>query len=252
MMGTLQGKVALITGGNSGIGLATAAEFVAQGANVAISGRDAHALEEAKHSLGDNVLVVQADVTKLDEIDVLLKTVHETFGKIDVLFVNAGTAKMGPIEAMTEEVFDTVMNTNFKGVYFTIQKALPFLNENASIILNGSVNAMVGFANSSVYSASKAAVHSLARTLAPELISRGIRVNTLAIGPIDTPLYGKLGFPQEVVQGFAQAIISRLPVKRFGRTDEIAKAALFLASEDSSFIVGSEMTIDGGLSINTL
>ncbi len=251
-MNTLQGKVALITGGNSGIGLATAAEFLAQGAKVAISGRDAHALEQAREQLGGNLLTVQADVTKSDQIDRLLKTIHQSFGNIDVLFVNAGTATMGPIEAMTEELFDTVVNTNFKGAYFTIQKALPFLNDNASIILNGSVNALVGFPNSSVYSASKAAVHSLARTLTPELVQRGIRINTLAIGPVDTPLYGKLGFPQEVIQGVTQTVNSRIPVKRFGRTEEIAKAVLFLASSDSSFVVGSEISIDGGVAINTL
>lgn len=251
-MSDLQGKVALITGGNSGIGLATAIEFHKQGAKVAISGRNASALEEAKKQLGQDVLAVQSDVTKLEDIDSLLTTIRNTFGGIDILFMNAGTAKLGPIEAVTEEIFDIVMNTNFKGMYFTIQKALPFLNDQASIILNGSVNALVGFANSSVYSASKAAVHSLARTLAPELISRGIRVNTLAIGPIDTPLYSKLDLQPEEVQGFAELVVRRLPIKRFGRTEEIAKAALFLASADSSFVVGSEITIDGGLAINTL
>lgn len=251
-MSNLQNKVAVVTGGNSGIGLATAGEFKAQGAKVVISGRDIAALQKAASELGPGVLPVQADVTSLSDLEKLFATTVAEFGKIDVLFVNAGIAKMGAIESVTEDVFDKVMNTNFKGAFFTIQKALPYLNDNASIILNGSVNSHVGFASASVYSASKAALHSLARTLTPELIKRGIRINTLNIGPIDTPLYSKLGLPQAAVQGFAGAVVGKLPVKRFGKAEEVAKAAAFLASSDSSFVVGSEITTDGGMMINGL
>ncbi len=251
-MAKLSGKVALVTGGNSGIGLATAAEFKAQGAKVVISGRDAIALKKAAEELGDGVLSVQADVTRLEDLKQLFETTQAEFGPLDVLFVNAGIARMGNIEAVTPEVFDEVMNTNFKGVFFTIQQALPYLNPNASIILNGSVNAHVGFAGASVYSASKAAVHSLARTLTPELIERGIRINTINIGPIETPLYGKLGLPQDMLQGFAGAVVGKLAVKRFGRPEEVAKVAAFLASDDSSFVVGAEITTDGGLLVNSL
>jgi len=251
-MGKLDGKVAVITGGSSGIGFATAQAFYAEGARVVITGRTTGTLEEAARQLGPNALAVTADVANIDDLERLFSTTVETFGGVDILFVNAGIAKLGPIEAMSEDIFDTVMGINFKGVYFTIQKALPVVRDNASIILNGSVNAHVGFPNASVYSASKAAVHSLARTLGAELIDRGIRVNTLNIGPINTPLYGKLGLPPEAVQGFAQSVVGRLPVKRFGTPDEVAKAAVFLASSDSSFVVGSEITTDGGLIINTL
>ena len=251
-MGTLDGKVAVVTGGNSGIGFATAQEFKRQGAQVVIAGRNRETLDRTVQQLGDDAVAVQADVTNLDDLDHLFETVKAHFGGIDILFVNAGIAKLGPIDTMTPAIVDDVMNTNFKGVFFAIQKALPILNPNASIILNGSVNAHVGFPNTSVYSASKAAVHSLARTLSAELIDRSIRVNTLNIGPIDTPLYGKLGLPEAAVQGFAQAVAGRLPIKRFGTPEEVAKAAVFLASTESSFVVGSELTTDGGLGINGL
>jgi NAD(P)-dependent dehydrogenase (short-subunit alcohol dehydrogenase family) len=249
-MSNLSGKVAVITGGNSGIGFATAQEFVTQGAKVAISGRTE--VEAAAKKLGNAVLGITADVTNLSHLESLFKTVHEKLGKVDVLFVNAGMAKMGPISDVSEADFDEVMAINFKGAYFTIQKALPYLNDNASIILNGSVNSYVGFAGASVYSASKAAVHSLARTLSPEFIGRGIRINTLNIGPVNTPLFGKIGLPQQALEGFASAVVSKMPVNRFGNPEEIAKAAAFLASSDSSFILGSEITTDGGMLLNSL
>jgi NAD(P)-dependent dehydrogenase (short-subunit alcohol dehydrogenase family) len=249
-MSTLQGKVAVVTGGNSGIGFATAKEFRAQGAKVAISGRSEVA--KAAKELGEDVLGVTADVKSLVDLDQLFKTVHDKLGKIDVLFVNAGIAKMGPVDTVSEADFDEVMAINFKGAYFTIQKAVPYFNDGASIILNGSVNSYVGFAGASVYSASKAALHSLARTLSAELIGRGIRVNTLNIGPVNTPLFGKIGLPQDALQGFATAVTAKMPVKRFGNPEEIAKAAAFLASSDSSFVVGSEISTDGGMLLNAL
>ncbi|HCF83791.1 MAG TPA: short-chain dehydrogenase, partial [Ktedonobacter sp.] len=181
-MSSLAGKVAVVTGGNSGIGLATAREFHANGAKVVISGRDRGTLEEVSRQLGHDVLVVQTDVTKLSEIDQLMARAHETFGKLDILFVNAGIYKGAPLEEVDEDAFDEMMNANLKGAYFTVQKALPFLNEPASIIFNGSVNALTGIADSSLYTAGKGAVHALARALAAELIGRGIRVNTITIG----------------------------------------------------------------------
>jgi NAD(P)-dependent dehydrogenase (short-subunit alcohol dehydrogenase family) len=246
-LGRLTGKVAVITGGNSGIGFAVAQEFKNNGAKVIITGRNGQAVQEAAANLGADVLGVEADVRDAAALEALFQRVKAQFGGVDVLFVNAGIAKMGAIQNVSESLFDEVMDVNFKGAYFTIQKALPVLNDNASVILNGSVNSYVGFPNASVYSASKAALHSLARTLSAELVGRGIRVNTLNIGPIDTPLYGKLGFPEEVVQGFAQAVLGKVALKRFGSPEEV-----FLASDESSFVVGSEITTDGGIMMNAL
>lgn len=251
-MGKLNGKVAVITGGSSGIGYATAQAFRDEGAQVVITGRASEALAVAQQELGAGVVAITADVRRHDELRKLFASVGERFGGVDVLFVNAGIARLGPLAETSEETFDEVMDINLKGVFFTIQQALPLLRRGASIIVNGSVNAHVGFANASVYSASKAAVHSLARTLSAELSERGIRVNTLNIGPVQTPLYGKLGLPAEAVQAFAQTVGGKLPIGRFGQPDEIARAAVFLASDDSSFVVGAELTIDGGLSINAL
>lgn len=252
MINKLADKVAVVTGGNSGIGLAVATDFANEGARVVITGRNRPTLDVAAANIPGEVLALEADVTNLDAIETVFTQTAETFGPVDVLFVNAGIARMAPLGDMTEALFDEVMNTNFKGAYFTIQKALPYLNDNASIILTGSVNARVGFAGASIYSASKAALHSLATTLSAELIGRGIRVNTLTIGPVETPLYSKLGMPEEAVQGFAAQVVSKLPVRRFGKPEEIARAAVFLASDDSSFVVGSEIVTDGGLLINSL
>jgi NAD(P)-dependent dehydrogenase (short-subunit alcohol dehydrogenase family) len=251
-MGKLDGKVALITGGSSGIGYATARAFREEGAQVVITARSADALATAARELGAGVVAIPADTRAGADRARLFREVGERFGRVDVLFANAGIGRFSALGETSEALFDEVMDTNFKGLFFTIQAALPLLSDGASIILNGSVNAHVGFANASVYSASKAAVHSLARTLSAELAPRGIRVNTLNIGPVETPLYGKLGLPAEAVQGFAQTVSARLPIKRFGQPEEIARAAVFLASSDSTFVVGSELTTDGGLSINGL
>ncbi len=249
-MNLLQGKVALVTGGNSGIGLATVKEFHAQGAKVVLSGRNRETLGTVARELGENVLTVLADVSKLSDIDQLMAQAHAAFGNLDILFVNAGILRKGSLEEVTEEDFDAVINTNLKGAFFTIQKALPILNENASIIVNGSVNAHIAIPGSSVYSASKAATNSLTRTLSSELIERGIRVNTITIGPTETSILD--GLPSEAYAAFAQRIAQRSPVKRLGRPEEIAKVALFLASSDSSFVVGSEIYAEGGLLFNTL
>jgi NAD(P)-dependent dehydrogenase (short-subunit alcohol dehydrogenase family) len=247
-MGKLEGKVAVITGGNSGIGLATAKEFSEQGAKVAISGRDQRTLDSAKKEIGNGVLAVQADTSNLDDIDALFTAVKKEFGKIDVLFVNAGVGKFSPLENVTEEFFDQIMDINFKGAYFTIQKALPLLNNNASIILNTSINAHIGMPNSSVYAASKAALISLARTLSAELVSRGIRVNAVSPGPVTTPIFDRLGLAPQDRQELAKNIQEQVPMKRFGLPEEIAKTVLFLASSDSSFLLGTEIVADGGMS----
>jgi NAD(P)-dependent dehydrogenase (short-subunit alcohol dehydrogenase family) len=247
-MGRLEGKVAVITGGNSGIGLATAKEFKEQGALVVITGRDQQTLDEAKREIGGNVMAVRSDTSSLTEIDNLFAAVKEKFGHIDVLFVNAGVGKFAPVEAVTEEFFDSIMDINFKGAYFTIQKALPFLNDNASIILNTSINAHIGMPNTSVYAASKAALLTLARTLSAELLGRGIRVNALSPGPVTTPIFNRLGLPAETLEETANGIREQVPMKRFGRPEEIAKTALFLASADSSFLLGTEIIADGGMS----
>lgn len=251
-MSLLEGKVALVTGGNSGIGLATARAFHANGARVVISGRDRETLEAVARQLGHDVLVVQADITRLSEIDRLMTQAHETFGNLDILFVNAGIFKGAPLEEVDEDAFNEMMNANFKGAYFTVQKALPLLNESASIIFNGSVNALTGIADSSLYTANKGAIHALARALAAELIGRGIRVNTITIGPTATRLLARSGSSQAILDAQDVARISRSPVKRLGRPEEVANVALFLASEDSSFVVGAEIAADGGWLLNTM
>ena len=247
-MGKLKGKVAVITGGNSGIGLATARKFAAHGARVAISGRDPRTLEKAAKEIGGDTLAVRADVTDPAALDELFRQVKARFGGIDVLFVNAGIAKFAPLSEATPEHFEEVVGVNLKGAYFTMQKALPLLNGGASVILNTTAVHHLGLPGTSVYSASKAAVRSLARTLSAELIERGIRVNVVAPGPIETPILGRLGMSPEAVEEMAQGLLARVPVKRFGRPEDIAEAVLFLASPGSAYVVGVELNVDGGMS----
>jgi len=247
-MKKLDGKVAVVTGGNSGIGLATAREFQQQGAKVVITGRDQHTLDDAKQELGNDVLAVRSDTSRLADIDKLFAVVKEKLGKIDVLFINAGVGKFVPLESVTEEFFDSIMDINFKGAYFTIQKALPLLNDNASIVLNASINAYIGMPNTSVYAASKAALITLARTLSAELVDRGIRVNVVSPGPVATPIFGKLGIAADALDEVVKNVQTQVPMKRFGRPEEIAKTVLFLASDDSSFLLGTEIVADGGMS----
>lgn len=247
-MGKLEGKVAVVTGGNSGIGLATAKEFRREGARVVITGRDARTLAEAAREIGGDVLALRSDASSLSDIDGLFDAVRERYGRVDVLFVNAGVGKFAPVEETDEELFDQIMDINFKGAYFTVKKALPLLNDGASVILNTSVVAHVGFPNSSVYSASKAALLSLVRTLSADLVGRGVRVNAVSPGPVETPIFGKMGLPTEAVDETKRGFSAQVPLKRFGRPEEIAKAVLFLASSDSSFLVGTEILADGGVS----
>jgi NAD(P)-dependent dehydrogenase (short-subunit alcohol dehydrogenase family) len=242
-MKRLEGKVAVVTGGNSGIGLATAKRFQEEGAKVAISGRNRKTLDEAVKSIGNGIVALQADVSKLEEIDKLYAEVSKKLGKIDVLFVNAGVAKFAAFAETSESLFDEQFDTNIKGAYFTIQKALPFLNDGSSIILNTSVAGSTGVEGASAYSATKAALRSLARTTAAELVGRGIRVNAVAPGPIVTPILEKTGLPKEAFDGFVQ----KVPMKRFGQPEEVAGAVAFLASKDASYITGVEVNVDGGL-----
>jgi NAD(P)-dependent dehydrogenase (short-subunit alcohol dehydrogenase family) len=251
-MSSLAGKVAVVTGGNSGIGLATARAFHANGASVVIAGRDHQTLEAVAHELGHGVLAVPTDVTNIGDIEQLMIRAHDTFGKLDILFVNAGIFKGASLEEVDEAAFNEMLNANFKGAYFTVQKALPFLSESASIIFNGSVNALTGIANSSLYTANKGAVHALARALAAELIDRGIRVNTITIGPTATRLLARSGSSQAILDAQDVARISRSPIKRLGQPEEVARVALFLASDDSSFVVGAEIPADGGWLLNII
>jgi NAD(P)-dependent dehydrogenase (short-subunit alcohol dehydrogenase family) len=246
-MKRLEGKVAVVTGGNSGIGLATAKRLADEGAKVVISGRDQKTLDQAVKTIGGNVLAVQSDVSKLADIDKLYKAVSEKFGKIDILFANAGVAKFAPFADSTEALYDEVFDINVKGLFFTVQKALPLLNNGASIILNSSVANEAGTPSASVYSATKAAVRSFARTWAAELVERGIRVNVVSPGPVVTPIFGRTGLPQEMVDEFSKQILSQVPMKRFGQPEEIASTVAFLASSDSTYITGVDLKVDGGM-----
>jgi NAD(P)-dependent dehydrogenase (short-subunit alcohol dehydrogenase family) len=246
-MKRLERKVAVVTGGNSGIGLATAKRLQEEGAKVAISGRSKKTLDEAVRTIGNGVLAVQADVAKLQDLDKLYMEVSQKLGKIDVLFVNAGIAKFAPLADTSESTYDEQFEINTKGAYFTSQKAIPFLNDGASIILNTSVADIQGQIGASAYSATKAALRSFARTAAAELAQRGIRVNTVAPGPIVTPIYGRIGLPKEAVDEFAKQIVAKVPLKRFGQPEEVAATVAFLASQDASYITGVESNVDGGL-----
>jgi len=245
-MKRLEGKVAVVTGGNSGIGLATAKRLQEEGAKVAIAGRSKKTLDEAVKSIGNGVVAVQADVAKFTDIDKLYAEVSRKLGKIDVLFVNAGVAKFAPLAETSESTYDENFDINIKGAYFTIQKALPFLNDGASIILNTSVAGSTGSPGASAYSATKAALRSLARTAAAELVGRGLRVNAVAPGPIVTPIFDRTGLPKEAIDEFAKEIIANVPMKRFGQPEEVAGAVAFLASQDASYITGIELNVDGG------
>ena len=250
MMINLEGKTAVITGGNSGMGYATARKFRELGANVVITGRNSEALDKAASELGVNAVL--ADQANLQDLDQMVSQVKERFGSVDVLFINAGVAAFAPVEHMSEEQFDNIMSVNFKGAFFTLQKFLPVLKDGASVINLSSINAYTGMPNTAVYAASKAALNSLTRTAAYELAPRHIRVNSVNPGPVNTAIFGKLGMPDEAIQEFATAMQNRIPLKRFGEPEDIANLVAFLASDDASFITGAEYNIDGGTNLNPL
>ena len=245
-MGRLEGKRAVITGGTSGIGLATAQLFLAEGARVAITGQNPERLEEARRTLGPATLAIKANAGSIADIDAMVAEVGRAFGGIDVLFLNAGIAKFAPFGEITEAFFDEQFAVNVKGVLFTAQQAGPLLQPGASIIVTSSNSNQMGFAGSAVYAATKAAVRLLVRVLASELAGRSIRVNAISPGPIETPAFGKRGAPPEQIQAMAARMSANIPLGRIGQPNEIAGVALFLASNDSSFVTGAEIVADGG------
>jgi NAD(P)-dependent dehydrogenase (short-subunit alcohol dehydrogenase family) len=246
MSGKLEGKVAVVTGANSGIGLATAKRFVEEGAYVFITGRRQSELDTAVKEIGKNVTGVQSDVAKLADLDKLYAAVKAKTGRIDILFANAGIAELAPLGEVSEEQFDRMFDINVKGLFFTVQKALPLLPNGASVILNASIVASKGNPASSVYSATKGAVRSFARTWTMDLKDRKIRVNAISPGPIKTPAYDRLAQSGPAGKQMLDSIVNRVPMGRFGEPDEIARAAVFLASDDSTFVTGIELFVDGG------
>jgi len=246
-MKRLEGKVAVVTGGTSGIGLATARRFVEEGAHIFITGRRKAELDAAVKQIGNQATGIQGDVGSLRDLDRLYAEVKRLQGRIDILFANAGSAELAPLGAITEEHFDKIFGVNVKGLLFTVQKALPLFRDGGSIILNASIVASKGLEASSVYSATKAAVRSFARTWTVDLKGRGIRVNAISPGPIDTPGINNLGLTGEQIEEFKKNIVAAVPMGRMGDPDEIAKAAVFLASDDSSYVTGVELFVDGGM-----
>jgi NAD(P)-dependent dehydrogenase (short-subunit alcohol dehydrogenase family) len=245
-MARLKDKVAVITGGTTGIGLATAKLFADEGAKVVITGRSDSTLKAAERELNSGTVVLKSDTSKNEDIGKLVQAVKERFGKVDILFVNAGIAKFSPIDQVNEQFFDEQFSVNVKGAYFTIQSFLPLLAKGSSIILNASIAASRGTENTSVYSATKAALRSFGRTLATELAPRGIRVNTISPGPVETPIFGKLGMSAEEVKGVQSEFSQNVALKRMGTPEEIGTVAVFLGSNDSSFMTGAELLVDGG------
>ncbi|HVP82865.1 MAG TPA: glucose 1-dehydrogenase [Nitrososphaeraceae archaeon] len=243
----LDGKIAVITGGNSGIGLATAKRFVSEGANVFIIGRRQNEIDAGVSEIGKNVIGIQGDVSNLADLDRLFDVVKEQKGHLDILFANAGIAQFAPLGEIPEEHFDKIFRINVKGLLFTVQKALPILEDGGSIILNASIGSSKGVGGSSVYSATKAAVRSFARTWTVDLKERKIRVNAISPGPIDTPIFSSITQNEEQSELFKKNIVNAVPMKRMGSPDEVAKAVSFLASGESSYVTGIELFVDGGL-----
>jgi NAD(P)-dependent dehydrogenase (short-subunit alcohol dehydrogenase family) len=246
-VGKLEAKIALVTGGNSGIGLATAKQFVREGAYVFITGRRAAKLEAAAREIGRNVTAAQGDASNLDDLDRLFAQIKREKSKLDIVFANAGAAKYAPLGSITEELYDSIFDINVKGLLFTVQKALPLMPNGGAIVLNASIVGSKGFAANSVYSATKAAVRSFARTWTTDLKDRRIRVNAVSPGTVDTPGLRDLLASSEVGERRKKMISAAVPVGRFGLPEEIAKAVVFLASDDASYITGAELFVDGGL-----
>jgi NAD(P)-dependent dehydrogenase (short-subunit alcohol dehydrogenase family) len=248
-MKKLSNKVAVITGGVSGMGLETARLFAEEGATVIVTARNEERVAENAHLEQEGIHVLKADVSSKTDLETLFQTVNQRFGKIDVLFANAGVAKFAPIDYLSDEVVDELIDVNIKGVYYAVRYANPYFNEGASVIINTSATNTKGLENGVIYAATKAAARSFARSLSAEFRARKIRVNAISPGPIATPLWGKSGLPQEVMAGFSEQVLNEIPAGRFGNSQEIAKAALFLASDDSTFVLGEEIVVDGGYSL---
>lgn len=247
-MSRLQNKVALVTGGNSGIGLATAQLFAQEGAQVIITGRDQATLDQAAALIGPGTLAVKSDVSNFDDLDQLFNQIKARFGGLDILFANAGIFKMAPLADNNEALYHELFDTNVKGVFFTIQKAVPVMRDGGAIVINASSVIHVGIPGAALYSATKAAVRQLARNLSMELAGRGIRVNAVSPGITQTPLFERLDYTPEQAEGAFAHFAGEIPVRRVGRPEEIAKAVLFLASDDSSYVVSEEILVDGGYS----
>ncbi|MEW7278897.1 glucose 1-dehydrogenase [Aquimarina sp. 2201CG1-2-11] len=247
-MKKLQNKVAVITGANSGIGLATAKLYLEQGAKVVLSGRRQEALDEVKKSLEGEFITVKADVSIAEDNKKLIEEATKAFGKIDILFLNAGIAPLSPTNEITEEHYDTVFNTNVKGPILATKEALPHINDGGTIVFTNSIVTQKGFDGLGIYSATKGALRAYQRVLTSEVKSRKIRVNSIAPGPIETPIYDKMNLPQDVVEEMGKGFAQQVPLARFGTAEEVAKSALFLASDDASYINGVELEVDGGLS----
>jgi NAD(P)-dependent dehydrogenase (short-subunit alcohol dehydrogenase family) len=245
-MNRLQSKRALITGGTTGIGLAMAKQFVLEGANVMVTGLNEETLARARDELGVGVVIERIDAGDIQAQKRLVERIRKEFGHLDIAVLNAGIGVFKPLEQWDEITFDRSFAVNFKGPFFLLQALVDVLADPSSVILTGSVNAHIGMPTSSVYSATKAALRSLSRTMSGELISKGIRVNTLSPGPVTTPIYGKLGLPADALDQMSQSILAQLPAARFGLPEEIAKAAIFLASDESAYAIGSELVMDGG------
>jgi NAD(P)-dependent dehydrogenase (short-subunit alcohol dehydrogenase family) len=245
-MGRLDGKIAVITGGSAGMGLAAAKLFVEEGARVVITGRDQAALDAAVRSIGRDVEAFRSDISSVADLEALRAHIEKQYGRVDVVFANAGTAKPGPFEQVTEDDFDFGVDTNLKGTFFTVQKLVPLMTAGGAVVLNTSIQGSKGWPGFTVYAATKAAIRSLARTLTAELAAKGIRVNAVAPGFIDTDLIRKVGLSDDAIEQINAQAHAQIPLGRSGSAAEVAKTVLFLASDDAAYVTGVELTVDGG------
>jgi NAD(P)-dependent dehydrogenase (short-subunit alcohol dehydrogenase family) len=248
-MKRFEGKVAMVTGGNSGIGLAAAKAFAREGAQVAVTGRDEGTLKNAEKEIGSGALAIRADAARIADLDAAMAKVRDQFKRIDALFVNAGIGKFVPIAEVTEAMFDEIVTINLKGAFFTVQKALPLMARGSAVVLNASINAHIGLPGTTVYGATKAAVVNMAKTMSADLAERGIRVNAVSPGPVETPIFGRAGISSEQSRQTKEWLQNQTLVKRMAEPEEIAEAVLYLSSDVSSFVVGTEIIIDGGMTI---
>ena len=248
-MKRFEGKVAMVTGGNSGIGLAAAKAFAREGAQVAVTGRDEGTLKNAEKEIGSGALAIRADAARIADLDAAMAKVRDQFKRIDALFVNAGIGKFVPIAEVTEAMFDEIVTINLKGAFFTVQKALPLMARGSAVVLNASINAHIGLPGTTVYGATKAAVVNMAKTMSADLAERGIRVNAVSPGPVETPIFGRAGLSSEQSRQTKEWLQNQTLVKRMAEPEEIAEAVLYLSSDVSSFVVGAELVIDGGMTI---